>query len=276
MSDAPAPYGFPDIGPLYDAVRAYGERPDVPFYVEEAVRAGGPVLELGCGTGRVLLPTARAGVAVAGLDGAPAMLARCREKLAAEPADVRGRVSLHAGDVRDFALGAAAGAPFALVTAPFRVLQHLVRVDEQLACLAAVARHLAPGGRFVFDVFNPHFAAMTADRSAEAEDTAETPLPDGRTLRRAARIPRIRWTEQVSEVELIYYVAGRPGAPPPPPGQAFVLGGFVRAELEDLLARAGVRVDAIHGAFDRSPLGDASPEQIVCATRVAGQALARR
>jgi SAM-dependent methyltransferase len=267
MSDAPAPYGLPDIGLLYDALRGYQERADVAFYVEEATRAGGPVLEVGCGTGRVLRPTARAGVTVTGVDASAAMLARCRERLAAEPADVRARVTLRDGDARDLSLGAADGAPFALATAPFRVLQHLVTVDEQLRALTSVARHLAPGGRFVFDVFNPHYGAMVADRSAEAEDTAETPLPGGRTLRRTARVVRVRWTEQVSEVELVYYVAERPGAAPARHVQAFDMRWYTPAELTHLLARAGFRVEAVYGGFDRSPLTDASPEQVVCAVR---------
>jgi SAM-dependent methyltransferase len=275
MSGPPSPYDFPDIGLLYDAIRPYAARPDVAFYVEEATRAGGPVLEVGCGTGRILLPTARAGVPITGLDASPAMLARCRERLAAEPDDVRARVALHHADARDFALGAPSGAPsgrplgppFALVTAPFRVVQHLVTIDDQLRFLAAVARHLAPRGRLVFDVFNPSFAAMLADRSAEREDTPETPLPDGRTLRRTARVPRVRWTEQVNEVELIYYVAERPGAAPARHVHAFDMRWFLRAELEHLLARAGFRVEAVYGGFDRSPLTDASPEQVVCAVR---------
>ena len=256
------PYTLPEIGRFYDATPAYEARADVAFYVEAGARAGGPVLELGCGTGRVLLPSARAGVAITGLDGSPGMLARCREKLAAEPPAVRARVALHAGDARDFDLGAA----FALVTAPFRILQHLVGADDQLRCLAAVARHLAPNGRLLFDVFNPHFAALTADRSAETEDSPPTPLPDGRTVRRAVRVPRVRWTEQVSEVELIYHVAGG-GAPAERHVEAFDMRWYTRAELEHLLARAGFRVEAVYGAFDRSPLTDASPEMIVRAAR---------
>jgi SAM-dependent methyltransferase len=271
MPDPPAPYGLPDIGLLYDALRGYQERADVAFYVEEAARARGPVLEVGCGTGRILLPTARAGATIVGVDASTAMLARCRERLAAEPEAVRARVSLHHADARALDLGAT----FALVTAPFRVLQHLVTVDDQLRCLTSVARHLAPpgrgrgqaGGRFVFDVFNPHYPAMVADRSAESEDTAETALPDGRTLRRTVRVPRVRWTEQVSEIELIYYVAERAGAPPARHVQAFDMRWYVPAELVHLLARAGLRVEAVYGAFDRSPLTDASPEQVVCAVR---------
>jgi SAM-dependent methyltransferase len=249
---------IPDFGALYDAVPAYAARRDVAFYVEEAARAGGPVLELGCGTGRVLLPTARAGATVTGLDASAEMLERCAAKLAAEPDEVRARVTLRRADARDFALGTT----FDLVSAPFRILQHLVTVDDQLRCLACVARHVAPGGRFAFDVFNPSFAALVGDRSAEAEDTPELALPDGRTLRRTARVPRVRLTEQVSEVELIYYVSGRRYV------QAFHMRWYLPAELTHLLARAGFAVRAIYGDFDRSPLTDAAPEQIVVAERL--------
>ena len=252
----------PEVGALYDAVPAYGVRRDVAFYVEEATRAGGPVLELGCGTGRITLPIARAGVAVTGLDASEGMLARCRMKLDAEPDAVRERVTLRRADARDFSLGAT----FALAIAPFRILQHVVAVDDQLRCLTSVARHVAPGGRLVLDVFNPSFAALTRDRATEQEDTAAT-LPDGRVLRRAIRVPRVRWTEQVSETELIYYV-GAPGETPRRTVQAFDMRWYVPAELVHLLARTGFAVREILGDFDRSPLTDGSPEMIVRAERL--------
>src|SRR5687768_10167883 len=176
---------IPDFGALYDAVPAYEARRDVAFYVQHAGAAGGDVLEIGCGTGRVLLPMARAGATVTGLDGSREMLARCRSKVAAEPAATRARVTLVAGDATDFDLGRS----FRLVVAPFRILQQLVTIEEQLGCAISVARHLEPGGRFILDVFNPSFAAMTSDRSEEREETPELALPDGRTMRRAVRIP---------------------------------------------------------------------------------------
>src|SRR3712207_4898298 len=91
-----------DFGVLCDAIPAYVNRPDVDFYVSEAERSGygSTVVELGCGTGRVTLPLARAGHTVIGVDSAPSMLARARTRLAAEPDDVRGRVGLLEADAR--------------------------------------------------------------------------------------------------------------------------------------------------------------------------------
>lgn len=252
---------IPDFGVLYDSVPVYAERRDVQFYVEEATAARGPVLELGCGTGRILIPTARAGHTITGLDGSTHMLERCRTKIALEPDDVRIRISLTRGDMRGFELAER----FALITAPFRVVQHLTSIEAQLRFLDAVARHLAPGGRLVFDVFNPSFAALVAADGAEHEDTPEQQLPDGRTLRRAFRVKRVRWLEQVSEIELIYYVTDATGAEQRHV-QGFDMRWFLRAELEHLLLRGGFRMLDMYGDFDRSPMTEGCPEQIVRAT----------
>lgn len=262
MSDHSSYDAISDFGALYDSIPIYQTRPDTAFYVAEARRSGGRVLELGCGTGRILLPFAREGIAIAGLDGSREMLARCEERLAAEPEEVRGRVTLHLADVRDFDLGAT----FDLITAPFRIVQHLHTIDDQVAFLACVTRHLAPDGRLVFDVFNPNFGALVGADGTEHED-ANVELPDGTRLRRTARITGVRWIDQVSEVELIYYVRPSADAPEQRHVQAFGMRWFGRAELEHLLARGGFRVTAVYGDWEGGPLTDASPEQIVFAER---------
>ena len=77
------------IAAFYDAIVPYQQREDVAFFVEMARETGGPVLEVGCGTGRVLIPTARAGVSISGLDASPSMLKVCRESLSRAPEDLR-------------------------------------------------------------------------------------------------------------------------------------------------------------------------------------------
>ena len=254
-----------DFGVLYDAIPAYAERPDVAFYVSEAARAGrgSTILELGCGTGRVTLPLARAGHAVLAIDASPAMLSRAREKIAAEPDDVRHRATLLEADARALVLDDRR--EFDRVFAPFRVLQHFTAVDDQLRCLSVARRRLAPGGALAFDVFNPNYAALLRDRSVESEDTPEQPMADGRFVRRAFRVVRVRLLEQVNEVELTYYV--RDGANTQRVVQAFEMRWYTPIELEHLLARAGFHVDGMFGTFDRQPLRDDSPEIVVVAAR---------
>jgi SAM-dependent methyltransferase len=253
-----------EFGTFYDAVPLYSTRGDVAFYLEEAERAGASsaVLEVGCGTGRLTLPLARAGHAVTGIDLSPAMLARARAKLDAEPPDVRARVTLLATDARRMTLPARP--TFDLVIAPFRIMQHLVAIEDQLDVLTRVRERLRPGGRLAFDVFNPSYAMMTRDRSAEVEDTPEQALPDGRTLRRTVRVLTVHWVEQVSDLELIYYV--RTGEHTERIVQEFEMRWFTPSELTHLVARAGFRLDASFGGFDRRPLDDTAPEIIVVAS----------
>lgn len=172
-------YAF--VADLYDHVVPYRERPDVAFFVAAAADAGGPVLEVGCGTGRVLLPAARAGVEITGLDSSPQMLDVCRKKLLDEPDAVRSRVTLVEADMRDFTLTQRA---FALVTLPFRPFQHLTTVEEQISCLTSIHRHLADGGRLILDLFNPFIEALarTDDVGREVGDEPEFTTPDGRLV----------------------------------------------------------------------------------------------
>src|SRR3990170_3104384 len=135
------------VAEFYDHVVPYRERQDVAFYVEMARESGGPALEIGCGTGRILLPTARAGIDIVGLDGSELMLAICRKRLSSEPSEVKSRVQLVRGDMRRFDLGRT----FSLITTPFRPFQHLITVEDQLSCLGCIHRHLVDGGRFILD-----------------------------------------------------------------------------------------------------------------------------
>src|SRR5262247_2576582 len=107
-------YAF--IADLYDQVEPYRTRADIGFFVEAALASKGPVLEVGCGTGRVLIPTARAGANIVGLDLSERMLDECRKRLRAEQEPVQSRVRLVNGDMRGFDLGRT----FDLVTVPFR------------------------------------------------------------------------------------------------------------------------------------------------------------
>jgi SAM-dependent methyltransferase len=252
-----------EMGLLYDHVAPYRQRADVAFYVSAARRAQGRVLELGCGTGRILLPIARAGVRVVGVDRSSAMLARCQAKVAAESAEVRQRIQLVEGDMRQLDLAGA----FSAVLMPFRSMQHQTTVEDQLATLDSVRRHLVAGGSLVLDVFHPALARLASPSTEEQEDTPPTQLPDGRTFRRTARVTAVDTARQVSNVEIAYYVTSSGGAVERRV-QAFPMRWFFRYELEHLLVRSGFMIEAVYGDFDRSPLTAGSAEIIVDAQKV--------
>jgi SAM-dependent methyltransferase len=250
------------IAELYDySPVVTGRVQDIGFYRDAAREFGDPVLELGCGTGRVTIALALAGYRVTGLDLSERMLERCKGKRAALSAETRERVHLVRGDMTRFDLGER----FRLVIVPFRPFQHLLEVQQQLDCLENVQKHLAPGGRLVLDFFHcdprrihdPEFLK-------ESPPTAEFEMPDGRRVTLTDRVVAFHYGRQCNDVEMIYTVAHSEGRKEPLVF-AFTIRYFFRYEVEHLLARCGFRAVAVYGNFDRSPLEDASPEMIFVA-----------
>ncbi len=155
--DAGATSHYDDAAYYDQAYRS--RRDDVAYYVRLGRLLGGPVLEYGIGTGRIALPLARAGIEVVGVDSSREMLAGLERRLAREPDDIRRRVTRRRGDMREVRLRRR----FPLVIAPFNVVQHLYERTDVEAFLARVREHLAPSGRFVFDVLVPHARDLGAD-----------------------------------------------------------------------------------------------------------------
>jgi len=221
---------------------------DVAFYVEEALRAGGPVLELGCGTGRILVPSAQAGARMTGLDFSETMLRQLRAKL--PEADV------HVGDMRAFDLKRR----FALVTIPFRALGHVHETAGQLAVFRNVSRHLAPGGRVIFNFFQPDPNYLVGPQPERLD--VEHRDGDVTVRRYSTTVPHV-W-KQVTDVAMRWEIEGGDGAIEHR-AATFPMRWYHRFELEHLLARAGLAVEALYGAFDRSPVGPDTGELIFVA-----------
>ena len=254
---------YPFVAEFYDDVVPYRTRQDVAFFVEMAQRSGGPVLELGCGTGRILIPTARAGVEVVGLDASPLMLSECRKKLSRESEDVRSRVGFVRGDMRQFALERR----FGLTTMPFRPFQHLLTVADQLSCLTSINRHLDDGGRLIMDVFNPSLPHVVDERYLVeyGEEPAFT-MADGRRVVRRHRIIGRDWFNQIVDSELIYDVT-YPDGREERLVHRFPLRYLFRFEAEHLLARCGFEVEDVYADYDKSPFGSTSPGELIFIAR---------
>ena len=211
---------------------------DVPFYVAEARGTGGPVLELGVGTGRIAVPIAAEGIEVVGVDLSAGMLEVARER--AELAGVT--VDLRLGDLRDPPVSGS----FPLVICPFRSLLHLETDADRRTALRAVARCLALGGRLVFDVFTP-----------SAEDIADT---HGRWLEREPGIwERADWDE--ANRTLILRLRTRDAE------SELSLAWLPVNEWSDLLREEGFVVDAVYGWFDRTPWRGGEDSIWVCRAR---------
>jgi SAM-dependent methyltransferase len=241
----------------------YRHRPDVPFFTGLAERSGGPLLELGCGTGRVLLPVVRqTGVVATGIDLDEAYLGLCRDKVAAS-GRLRSSVSLVHGDVRLLALGAS----FRLVTFPFRSFQELLTVDDQLQCLSRVREHLDDDGLLVIDNYNPSIPLLANDPvGVESARSGIQLLPDGREVQRTDRVVSRDLVAQQQVCETILYV-GRSGEPTDRIVRTIRTRYSFRHELEHLLARCGFRIEVVYGDYQRGPFGRSYPGELIVLAR---------
>ena len=248
-----SPLSLYDMAEVYDAVVPPG--PCGPHYRALARQAGGPVLELACGTGRLTLPIAGDGHEVVALDSSAAMLSAARRKAVGQGL----RVTFVESDMRDFDLGR----DFALVILSCNSLSHLTEPEDLSAALAAIRRHLRPGGLFAFDVV----------------------LPDARDLARCGAGPRrldlgpnpasaIEAEEEIEYDPVRQLRTGRwrirSG-----PGDAIDFAPLVQRqffphEIPLLLAASGLELEARHGDFAGNPLSAWSLNQICVARRTPG------
>jgi SAM-dependent methyltransferase len=216
---------YDSIAAIYDPW-SRSVKEDVDFYVAEARKAGGPVVELGVGTGRIAVPTAQAGVAVIGVDSSEGMLDVCRKH--AEAVGVAELLDLRLGDLRRPPVTERVR----LITCPFRSLLHLESDEERLRTLRAVYGLLLPGGRFVFDVFAP-----------SREDVEDT---HGRWLEREPGIwERADW--DLNRRVLTLSVRGKTGE------TRMQLAWRSAEEWRHLLERTGFELVECYGWFDMRP-----------------------
>jgi SAM-dependent methyltransferase len=233
-----------DDGELFDTLFKdfdYG----LDFYVNLAKQARGPVLDIGCGTGRILLRCLADGVDIEGLDLYDGMLDRLRKS-----ADAKGlRPRLHKADMSDFTIDRR----FALIMIPFNAFVHNMTADAQIGCLERCRRHLLPGGMFVFDGFFPareYIMAPDGVRVLEGEFThPETGLPvrmyDTRSFDRVHQIQH-----SFNEIEFL----DRDGNVTKTHPSRVSLRWVYKHEMELLLRLAGFKRWQICGGFDRRPL----------------------
>ncbi|MGH7731751.1 MAG: class I SAM-dependent methyltransferase [Candidatus Eiseniibacteriota bacterium] len=226
---------------------------DIPFYVARAREACGAVLEAGCGTGRILLPTLLAGVDIDGFDIHPGMLEVLRKK--AGEHGLKPRVAV--ADMRDFTMPRR----YALITIPFRAFQHLLTSEDQVAALRCMREHLEGGGVLVFNVFFPSFARMV---EPEGEQALEREFPHPETGLPVAMYTK-RWLDrvnQVLQVEREVVESDARGYAAHTHRDRFRMRWTWKPEMELLLGAAGFSRWSVLGGFDGRPLEKDTDEMV--------------
>jgi SAM-dependent methyltransferase len=222
---------YDEISDLYDTW--ISSVADVDYYVSEAAAAGGPIVELGVGTGRVAIPTAARGVSVIGVDSSERMLNICRER--ARLAGVTERLDLRLGDLRRPPVTERVR----LVTCPLRTFSHLETDEDRREALRAVQARLAPAGRFIFDVSTPtpeSARRRSGDWDERAPGVSERAEWDWERRRMDLSI-RVSAGESIVETRMRF-------------------AWLSRDEWRELLESSGFEVSACYGWFDRRPCAD--------------------
>ncbi|MEM6551032.1 MAG: class I SAM-dependent methyltransferase [Planctomycetota bacterium] len=246
----------------HDAARYYDAWSDpfddTAFYIQRLPSADASVLELGCGTGRVLLPMAEACGFIQGVDASPGMLEICRAKL--NQAGIGpDRAAVREGDITDLDLGRR----FDLITAPFRVMQNLETDAEVAGLLKTIRSHLAPGGEAILNTFRPYsppegLAARWSKRDASTYDEKQTSVG---LLRMRDDCRRFRLDPPIVYPVLIYEriedgrVVDRVEMP-------VSMRVWYADELERLVTDAGFRITGRYGGYS-GEVWDEGPELVI-------------
>jgi SAM-dependent methyltransferase len=239
---------------------------DLPFYLELAERTRGPILEIACGTGRVLLPIARKGIEIYGGDNSLPMLEILKSSLTGEPDKVRQKVTLREGDMRYFRLGA----KFPLVIIPFRPMQHMHTLQDQVSALTAAAAHLSDAGILAFDVFYPKFEMINTKMGEEVQEMEWSSTSDQATImRRYIRKDSVDKINQIFSFTFIYRTF-QAGERILEETEDFMLSYFTYPHLRALFLLAELEPVAEYGSFAKTPLDNKS-EQMIFLLRRAGR-----
>jgi SAM-dependent methyltransferase len=242
---------YPDfVARFYDVVyRQVRDAADKSYYVDKLVSCGGPSLEVGVGTGRIFLEALDGGADVHGTDSSAEMLAVLRGKL-----ESRHQHRVIRSDLVNMDLGKR----FNLIIAPFRVLSHVVDIEDQISALNAVYDHLVPGGRFIFDLYVPNLKLLL-DGLPPAVDFDGEYAP-GKRLRRTTSATS-NLISQITSVTMTFdweEEGGRHSRI-----WSFPMRYFFHYELEHLIARSNLKLQSIYGDYSESPLDSGSKEFIV-------------
>lgn len=242
---------------IYDSVFSYVNE-DIPFYVDEAVRSGGPVIELGCGTGRVAIPIALSGIDIVGLDSSSLMIKRARQK--ANQTEVS-NLRLIQADMIEFKFDD----KFPLAIVPFHGLLSLLSLKDIERTLLNIRRHLTPEGKLIFDIFVPDLNMMVQDGDVPYHFRDVTDPNTGRRLviwnqasyDSHSQIMSIRST--IEELDLSGRVASKMY-------RDFALRYIFRWEMHYLLRACGYDILELYGDFMRQDFDENSTEMVWVAT----------
>ena len=255
---------------MYDVLARYYDQihesltVDIDLIMMLATESAGTVLELGCGTGRLLLPLARAGYLVTGVDNSPAMLLRARQRLEQESHEVQERVALVEGDVRRLSLQN--NDRYALVLVPYNTLLHF-QSEEIRQVFRGVRRYSCDDGRLYLDITSPYAIEAAA---YSVEPTLENTFvdPDTGGIVRQMSYSRLELSEQCLHTTWTFETVAIPGQSPIRSTADVDYWFQYPHQLELLLRQAGFKLEQMMGDYDGKRFDEESDRLLIIARPV--------
>ncbi len=257
---ADQPWSDAQLAQLYDVFEFDA---DLPFYLDLARQQGPRVLEVACGSGRVLVPLVRAGLSLVGIDISPHMLALARAKLDAAPLD--GQAELIQTDMRTFELDQR---DFDLAIVPVKSFAYLTEAAEQLQCLASIHAHLRSGGVLAMDLMHPQPEWISAARGSMHDDLLQHVAERGFTLSRVESVVSTDLARQVRVIRSIYEMVEDSGKVLDKRFVEWPYRWVHRFEAEHLLYRAGFEVEGVYGGYQREAFTPESSAMVFVARKL--------
>lgn len=254
---------------FYDIDTRHMTYHDIDFYLDYARRQEGSVLEIACGTGRVTIPLAKAGLAVHGIDLSAPMLSILKNKLAELPSEVSRRIHIAQADMASFDLKRR----FDLIIIPFRAFQALTTDEKIRSSLLCIRKHLADGGLFILDVFKPRWRMDESWVSTEEEfEWVKQDETSGKTIVRASLRRSIDTRNQIIHPEIIYYIEDSAGTRERI-CEPLSLRYYYQYQMEVLLITLGFTIVDTFGYYDRRSTDRGSELVFVCRATSGGSGL---
>ncbi|MFW9952103.1 MAG: class I SAM-dependent DNA methyltransferase [Candidatus Thorarchaeota archaeon] len=238
----------------------HADRDDINFYLSYAKKSTGKILDLGCGTGRILIPIAKLGKEIVGIDNSDYMLEICKKKIKKEFSSKASNITLKKADITNFELDE----KYSLIIIPFGPFNYLESTTEQINCLTCINKHLGSEKILVFDVWYPNNLELI--KSEHGYDVVKNQpyfkMPDGRKVQWGIKNVSVDYNRQLIFEEMYYninYPDGKKEKLIYPASMRY----FHRYEIEHLLALSGFKINKLYSDFNKNEFGEKYPSELI-------------